>query len=67
MVNSLNNVPTSSFTLTPNHTRALGDTPQRLSKVLGATNERHLERVLGDVVLVIGHGEDFTLCDGRCV
>ena len=61
--NSLNDVTTSGFTLTPDHTRSLRDSTKSLSEVLGSTNERHLEWVLRDVVLVVGHGENLTLCE----
>ena len=59
----LNNVTTSGFTLTPHHTRSLRNSSKSLSEVLGSANERHLERVLRDVVLVVGHGEDLALCE----
>jgi hypothetical protein len=59
--NSLNNVTTSGFTLTPDHTRSFRDSSESLSEVLGSTDKRHLEWVLGDVVLVVGHGEDLAL------
>ena len=41
-----------------NSRSSLGDTTQSLSQVFASTNKRHLEGVLANVVLVVGHGED---------
>src|SRR5690606_41730426 len=48
----LDDVPGARFALGADHRRALADAPQRFAQVAGATDERHLERVLVDVILV---------------
>ena len=49
-------VTRARLTLGPDHRRTLGDPPERLSEVGGATDERHGELPLVDVVGVVGGG-----------
>src|SRR5581483_2419535 len=51
------------LTLRADHGRAFGDAAQGLTEIACAADERHLEILLGDVVLFIGRREDFAFID----
>src|ERR1035437_755193 len=61
--NGLDDVACAGFTLRPDHGRAFRDASQRLSEVATAAHERDLERVLVDVVFLVGRGEHLGLVD----
>ena len=63
MADRLDDVAGARLALRADHRRALADPPQRLAQIARAADERHLEVVLVDVVLVVGRGQHFGLVD----
>jgi hypothetical protein len=59
----LNDVAGAGLALGADHGRALADAAQGLAQVAAAADERHLETVLGDVVLLVGGRKDLALVD----
>ena len=59
----LDDVAGSRFALGAHHRGALGDAPQRLAQVAAAADERNLEIVLLDMVLLVGRGQHLALVD----
>src|SRR5713226_1198584 len=59
----LDHVAGPRFTLGANHRRTFGDSSQRLAEVATATNEWNLERMLVDVVLLVGGSQHLGLVD----
>ena len=56
-------LPVPGLALRADHRRALAYPPQGLAEVGGAADERNLERVLVDVVRLVGGGQDLGLVD----
>src|SRR5260370_109498 len=63
MSNGFDHVPGPGLTFGANHGRTFGDSSQRLTKVATAADERNLERVLVDMVLLVGGREHLGLVD----
>lgn len=63
MSDGLDHIPCTGLTLRSDEGSTLGDTTEGLPQVPGSTNEWHFERVLVDVVLFIGWGQDLRLID----
>src|SRR3954452_1750121 len=63
MAHGLDDVARARLTLGPDHGRALVDAPQRLAEIAAAAHERDLERVLVDVIELVGGRQDFRLVD----
>src|SRR5216683_4110398 len=63
MSNGFDHVAGSGFTLGANHRGAFGDSAQRLTEIATTADERNLERVLVDVVLLVGGCEHLGLVD----
>lgn len=63
VLDGLDDVAGAGLTLGADHGSALRDAAQGLAQVAAAADEGGLEVVLGDVVEVIGGGEDFGLVD----
>ena len=63
MAHCLNNVPCPRLALGAHHCSALVDASEGLTEILAATNERHLEVVLVEVVTIVRGGEHFGLVD----
>lgn len=63
MPNGLHDVPRPGLSFGPYHGGSFADPPQRFPEVLASANERDLEVVLVDVVVLVGESEDFTLVD----
>ena len=61
MAHRLNDVASSRLTLGAHHCGTLVDSSKRFTKILAATDERHLEAVLVEVVAIVGGGEHFGL------
>ena len=59
----LDDVAAARFALAANHRRAFGDAPQRFAEVARAAHERRRERVLVDVILVVGRRKHFGFVD----
>ena len=59
----LYDVPGAGLTFGADHGRSFTDAAERLAKVRAAADERHLKRVLIDVVMFIGRCEHFGLVD----
>src|SRR5258706_3123642 len=59
----LDDVSSSGLTLGADHGRAFGDAPQRLAQVTTPAHEGNLERVLVDVILLVGRREHLGLVD----
>jgi hypothetical protein len=57
MAHGFDNIPRTGFSLGANERRTLGDPAQGLSEIFGAAHEGYLERVLVDVVLIVGGRE----------
>ncbi len=60
---SVDHVAGSRFALGADHGRTLGDAPQRLAQVPRAAHKGGGERMLVDVVNLIGRGQYFALVD----
>ena len=63
MPHRFHDVAGARLALGADHRRALGDPAQRLPQVARAADERHLEGVLVDVVLLVGRSEHLALID----
>ena len=63
VANCLYDVACASLTLCTDEGRTLGDSAKSLAQVACTADERHLERVLVDVVLHVCRREDFGLID----
>ena len=63
VANRLDDVACPGFALGADHRRTLPDPPQRFAEVGGATDERNLERVLVDVVRLVGGSQHLGLVD----
>jgi hypothetical protein len=63
VLDGLDDVAGAGFALGADHGGALGDAAQGLAQVAAATDEGDLEGGLGDVVDVVGGGQDFGLVD----
>src|SRR5712691_736017 len=63
MSHRLDHVPGLRLTLGANHRRTFGDSSQRLAEVATATDEWNLERMLVDVVLLVGGCQHLGLVD----
>ena len=59
----LDDVAGAGLALGADHRRALADAAQRLAQVAAAADERHLERVLVDVVRLVGRRQHLGLVD----
>src|SRR3954451_17187176 len=63
LADGFDDVAGSGFALRPHHRGALVDPAERLAEVPAAADERDLERVLVDVVRLVGRGEDLGFVD----
>ena len=63
MAHCLHDVAGARLALGSDHGRALVDSAERLSEILGAAHERYVELGLVDVIHVVGGGEHFGLVD----
>ena len=63
MPDGLDDIAGTGFALGADHGRPLGDPPQRLTQVAAAADERDLESMLVDVVLLVRRGQHFALVD----
>jgi hypothetical protein len=63
VLDGLDDITGTGFTLGADHSSALGDATEGLAEVAAPTDEGDLVVVLGDVVDVVGGSEDFRLID----
>ena len=63
MAHRLHDVPAAGFALAANHRRAFGDSAQRLAEIARTAYEGRRERVLVDVILVVGRRQHFGFVD----
>ena len=63
MADGFNDIAGASFSLRANKRCTFGDPTERLAKVLRTTDERHLERVLVNVVLLVRRSQNFGFID----
>ena len=63
VAHSLDDVAGPRLALGADHRRTFGDAPRGLAKVAAAAHERHLERVLVDVVLLVRRRQHLRLVD----
>lgn len=63
VLNGLDDVAGTGFTLGADHGSTLGDAAQGLAQVAAAADEGNLEGGLGNVVDIVGGGQDFRLVD----
>jgi hypothetical protein len=63
VLNGLDDITGTSLTLSADHSSTFGDTAQGLAEVAAAADEGNLVAVLGDVVDIIGGGEDLGFVD----
>lgn len=63
VLNGLNDITGASLTLSADHSGALGDAAQGLTEVAATADEGDLVAVLGDVVDIVGGGEDLGFVD----
>jgi hypothetical protein len=63
VAHGLDDVAGAGLALGADHGRAFGDAAQGFAEVARAAHEGHLEIALGDVVHLVGGGEDFALVD----
>lgn len=63
VLNGLNDITGTGLTLGADHSSTLGDTAKGLAQVAAATDEGDLEGGLGNVVDIVGGGQNFRLID----
>lgn len=63
VTNGLDDIASACLTLCPDERGALGDAPQCLAQVTGATNKGNFETVLVNVVFFVCGGENFGFVD----
>src|SRR5438270_977929 len=63
VADGLHDIPCARLALRPDHGRAFRDAAGRLAEVAAAADKRDLERVLVDVIFLVGRGENFGLVD----
>jgi hypothetical protein len=63
VLDGLDNVTGTGLTLGADHGSTFGDAAEGLAEVTASADEGNLEVGLGDVVKVVGGGEDFRLVD----
>lgn len=63
VLNGLDDITGTSLTLSADHSGALGDAAQGLAEVAATADEGDLVAVLGDVVNIVGGGEDLGFVD----
>jgi hypothetical protein len=63
VLHGLDDIAGTSLALGTDHSSALGDAAQGLTEIAAAADEGHLEGGLGNVVDIVGRGQDFRLID----
>jgi hypothetical protein len=63
VLNGLDDITGTGLTLSADHSGALGDAAQGLAEVAATADEGDLVAVLGDVVDIVGGGEDLGFVD----